>query len=164
MPAGVRGFISFHIERSEIFHNARSALFHVLREQNISLYVSPSCHPERRKAYTPPAVEPVGRCVASGSTRGRDDTLARDPARLRLALLRSSTSLRYAQDDTGGFRFTKNFSDGQSDTAAHDGPIEARRAIAVALEYTVEVRDRGKADPLGNIENAVVSFKQHIFI
>ncbi len=22
MPAGVRGFISFHIERSEIFHNA----------------------------------------------------------------------------------------------------------------------------------------------
>ena len=51
-----------------------------------------SCHPERRKAYTPPAVEPVGRCIASGSTRGKDDILARDPARLRLALLRSSTA------------------------------------------------------------------------
>ena len=43
MPAGVIGvpvrvFISFHIEQSEIFHNAYSALFHVLRKQNISLY------------------------------------------------------------------------------------------------------------------------------
>ena len=43
MPAGVIGvhvrvFISFHIEQSEIFHNAHSALFHVLRKQNISLY------------------------------------------------------------------------------------------------------------------------------
>ena len=43
MPAGVIGvpvrvFISFHIEQSEIFHNANSALFHVLRKQNISLY------------------------------------------------------------------------------------------------------------------------------
>ena len=37
----------------------------------------PSCHPERRAK---PAVEPVGRCVASGSTRGKDDILARDPA------------------------------------------------------------------------------------
>ena len=44
---------------------------------------------------------PQGRCVASGSTRGKDVILARDPARLCLALLRSSTSLRYAQDDTG---------------------------------------------------------------
>ena len=37
MPVGVWG-ISFHVEGSEIFHNAHSALFHVLRKQNISLY------------------------------------------------------------------------------------------------------------------------------
>ena len=55
--------------------------------------VSPSCHPERRKAHTPPAVEPVGRCVASGSTRER---MLFSPEILlgwHLALLRSSTSL-----------------------------------------------------------------------
>ena len=100
MPAGVWGFISFHIEQSEIFHNVRQNIISHFAKQNISLYAFtfrkvmylPSCHPERRKAYTPPAVEPVGRCVASGSTRGKDDILARDPARLRLALLRSSTS------------------------------------------------------------------------
>ncbi len=38
MPAGVGGFISFHIEQSEIFHNA-IALFHILRQQNISLKI-----------------------------------------------------------------------------------------------------------------------------
>ena len=70
----------------------------------------PSCHPERRRngaKRVSAVVEPVGRCIASGSTRGKDDILARDPARLCLALLRSSTSLTLAQDDTGDsiFRF-----------------------------------------------------------
>ena len=70
----------------------------------------PSCHPERRKAYTPPAVEPVGRCVASGSTRRKDDIPSCHPERsppeippsLCSVLLRSSTPLRFAQNDTGG--------------------------------------------------------------
>ena len=72
--------------------------------------VSPSCHPERRKARAPPAVEPVGRCVASGSTRGKDDIPSCHPERsppeippsLCSVLLRSSTPLRFAQNDTGG--------------------------------------------------------------
>ena len=58
----------------------------------------PSCHPERRAK---PEAEPTGRCTASGSTRGPTSA----PEILlssRLALLRSSTPLRSAQDDTGG--------------------------------------------------------------
>ena len=38
MPAGVRGFISFHIEQSEIFHNVRQNIISHFAEQNISLY------------------------------------------------------------------------------------------------------------------------------
>ena len=37
MPAGVRGFISFHIERSEIFHNVRQNIISHFAKQNISL-------------------------------------------------------------------------------------------------------------------------------
>ena len=40
---------------------------------------------------------------------GKNAVLARDPARLRLALLRSSALLRSAQDDTGGLRFTRKY-------------------------------------------------------
>jgi len=39
MPAGVRGFISFHIEQGEIFHNARQSIISHFAEQKISLYV-----------------------------------------------------------------------------------------------------------------------------
>jgi len=38
MPAGVRGFISFHIEQSEIFHNVRQNIISHFARQNISLY------------------------------------------------------------------------------------------------------------------------------
>ena len=38
MPAGVRGFISFHIEQSEIFHNVRQNIISHFAKQNISLY------------------------------------------------------------------------------------------------------------------------------
>jgi len=37
MPAGVRGFISFHIEQSEIFHNVRQNIISHVAKQNISL-------------------------------------------------------------------------------------------------------------------------------
>ena len=37
MPAGVRGFISFHIEQSEIFHNVRQNIISHFAKQNISL-------------------------------------------------------------------------------------------------------------------------------
>jgi hypothetical protein len=36
MPAGVSGFISFHLMRSIKFHNSRSELFHICRKANIS--------------------------------------------------------------------------------------------------------------------------------
>ena len=38
MPAGVGGFISFHLMRSIKFHNSQSELFHICRKANISLY------------------------------------------------------------------------------------------------------------------------------
>ena len=34
----MRGFISFHIEQSEIFHNVRQNIISYFAEQNISLY------------------------------------------------------------------------------------------------------------------------------
>ena len=63
---------------------------------------APSCHPERRAK---PAVEPAGRCKASGSTRGKAICPPEILLGFRLALLRSSTSLRSAQDDTGGISY-----------------------------------------------------------
>ena len=38
MPAGVRGFISFHIEQSEIFHNVLENIISHFAKENISLY------------------------------------------------------------------------------------------------------------------------------
>jgi len=38
MPAGVRGFISFHVEQSEIFHNVRQNMISHFAKQNISRY------------------------------------------------------------------------------------------------------------------------------
>ena len=51
MPAGVSGFISFHIDRREIFHNSRSELFHILPpRQNISLEKTTDlCYNEAKK-------------------------------------------------------------------------------------------------------------------
>ena len=37
MPVGMRGFISFHIEQSEIFHNDRQSIISHFAKQNISL-------------------------------------------------------------------------------------------------------------------------------
>ena len=60
--------------------------------------VSPSCHPERRAK---PVVEPVGRCVASGSTRERRIL----PPEILLDFVSHCFAvrlrLRSAQDDTG---------------------------------------------------------------
>ena len=40
MPAGVSGFISFHLMRSIKFYNLRSELFHICSKANISLLTS----------------------------------------------------------------------------------------------------------------------------
>ena len=37
MPVGMRDFISFHIEQSEIFHNDRQSIISHFAKQNISL-------------------------------------------------------------------------------------------------------------------------------
>ena len=42
MPAGVRGFISFHFPRKRKISQARQRLFHILRQQNISPKLFPS--------------------------------------------------------------------------------------------------------------------------
>ena len=42
MPAGVRGFISFHFPRERKISQARQRLFHILRQQNISPKLFPS--------------------------------------------------------------------------------------------------------------------------
>ena len=50
MPAGVRGFISFHIEQSEIFHNVRQNIISHFAKQNISLYAFVTTNVVLRKA------------------------------------------------------------------------------------------------------------------
>ena len=55
MPAGVSGFISFHLMRSIKFHNSRSELFHRERKRTISLktngYVRVQTHTLKRQKY-----------------------------------------------------------------------------------------------------------------